>query len=546
MARRSCWSKKNRVLIFDTESEKLTVIPESDIFLYDVRSNLLDASGYLVATVNKATAVTDRAIIKVIDISGDVPQIISIKNAGYNDRQVSSVSVDAKHGHVAISSLEKKWIAAAKVAPLANQHVFDLTDYRGVLGSQIFIEGDWVTYADADWKVRLLDLRKGVPKAITDQALPSSNRSFIVRKGRLAVMTSDDKVGSRYRYALADLAEMPQTAPGTGTPIERTSGALGMGGSAAIAIDKTVFIAGTHGDGIGVGEHLQRLGENGWAPITGTDGKVIAASDVTTSMGFLAFKALTDEGRTVLGYATYGQRVQYDVAARVASTPSAARSNAAGPIRPVKLEQDNTHNTHDEMDESLLAGLLENEEDTAATYTQVFGEEAGRKKVIDAYLTVLKNAKKEHLIDEMKRRSKLIPAKDKPKPTAQAASDADPRAVAAALQGQWSPLRFEVAGQELPDSAQESLRLTFGDGQYVLVMGANIETGTYEIDTTKAPHAITITSGMGKNKGQVRQGSFKLLEDNRLMVVFATNDSDHPTKFISTEASQTLLAVYTR
>ena len=284
--------KKNQVIVFDTRNGKLSAIPESDVSLYDVRATLLTTGGFLVGTVNKATAVTDRTIIKVIDVSGDDPKVIPIKNADYLDSDVSSLSIDAKAGTIAVSSGRKKLIAAAKIAPLANQHVIDVTDYRGVGPQRIFIEDDWVVYADEDWKVRLLDLGTGAPKAITDEAFPRAGNGFFVRKGRLAVATTEQKVGSRYRFAIADLDDSPATVPGTGSAIEGTSGGLGMGGGAAIAIDKTVFIAGTPGDGIGVGEHLQMLDdENGtWRPIHGPAGKPLAASDVTTSIGLLAFK----------------------------------------------------------------------------------------------------------------------------------------------------------------------------------------------------------------------------------------------------------------
>ena len=340
--------KKNQVLVFDTRSGKLSAIPETDVFLYDVRKSLLTTNGFLVGSVNKATAVTDRTIIKVIDVSGDDPKIIPIKNSDYLDSDVSSLSIDAKAGMIAISSSRKKLIAAAKIAPLANQHVFDVKGYRGVGSQRIFIEDDWVTYADEDGKVRLLDLGKGDPKAITDEAFPRAGNGFFVRKGRLAVATSEESIGSRYRFAIGDLDDSPVYRPGTGTPIVGTSGGLGMGGGAAIAVDKTVFIAGTPGDRIGVGEHLQMLDEENqaWVPIKDADGRPVAASDVTTSMGLLAFKALDDSGKTVIGHATYGQRIAYSDSGSFAAAETdsqatmSATESSSGPLKPVQFEQD--------------------------------------------------------------------------------------------------------------------------------------------------------------------------------------------------------------
>ena len=119
-------------------------------------------------------------------------------------------------------------------------------------------------------------------------------------KGGLSTVTSEDKVGSRMPMAITDSDDAPQLAPGTGTDIAGTSAKLGLGGSAAIAIDKSVFIAGTAGDSIGTGERLQLLTDDGWQPIMGEDGKPIWGSEVVTSMGFMALKVRNAAGKTVM------------------------------------------------------------------------------------------------------------------------------------------------------------------------------------------------------------------------------------------------------
>ena len=554
--------KKNQVVIFDTATEKLVVIPESEVSLYDVRSTLLATDGFLVGTVNKVANVTDKTIVKVIDISGPTPQIIPIKNADYLDYEVSCLSLDAQNGAIAIGSRAKKLIAAAVIAPLANQKTFDLTDFRGVKSGQMFLEGDWVTYADEDWKVRLLHLSDGVSKAVTETAFAPSGNGFFVRKGRLAVATTAEKVGSRYRFAIGDLDDAPRMVPGTGESISGTSGGLGMAGCAAIAIDKTVFLAGNPGDSIGVGEHLQVLDdENGrWVPVIGKDNKVIAASDAVTSMGLLAFKALNESGKTVVGYATYGERVNFKQSSATATkdaagpTSSTSASSSKPKMTPaanaaagkVYYEKENLHFTIDEADHAMLKGMIENEKTILSALTAALGEEAAKKRVLENFKMALTGAKKEYLLDELMRRSSIVADADRPKPAPQKTSDADPVAVGAALNGQWRPARFIANGQELPDEARDTVRLTFANGKYVLMMGTNIETGTYDIDTSKSPHWITINIQSGDNNGQSRRGAFKLLEDDELLMVFATNDRDRATKFISTDETQTILAGYRR
>ena len=121
----------------------------------------------------------------MIDVSGEEPVIIPIKNANYTDSDVTTVAVDSKHGHLAVASRSKKLITAAKIAPMADQYLYDVSEYRGVASFRITIEDDHVTYVDEDWKIRRLDLTSKSPKAVTQEAIGRSGRGYWVRKGRI-------------------------------------------------------------------------------------------------------------------------------------------------------------------------------------------------------------------------------------------------------------------------------------------------------------------------------------------------------------------------
>ena len=86
--------------------------------------------------------------------------------------------------------------------------------------------------------------------------------------------------------------------------------------------------------------------------------------------------------------------------------------------------------------------------------------------------------------------------------------------------------------------------MIFANGRYVMTIGSNVETGTYEFDSSTYPFALKINIGSGKNKGQSRHGAFKLLEENRMMFVMATDGRSRPNKFVSTADNQNVLAVY--
>ena len=545
--------RKNQVCVFDTTTGKTWEIPTSQVNLYNPvgglhHGNLINANGMLVATVNKATEVTDGTIIKVIDVSGDQPVVIPIKNANYNDRQVSSVALDARNGLVAVSSAEKKLIAVAQVAPLANQNVFDMTDYRGVNRRQIHIEGRVVTYADSDLKIRVLQAGSRTPNAITEEGFKTGDNGFTMRKGRLVVVTNDH-VGTRYQMAVCDIPKKPTTIPGTGTPIEGTSGKLGMGGCAAIAIDKTVFIAGTPSGGIGVGEHLQMLDKTSgrWIPLQNEKGKIISAIDVVTSHCLVAFKSADHQGRTTIGYAIHGAKIQVPSQSVVANHgANKANSGTSTSAAKIQFADDNPYNTKDEIAVAKIQSYLETEKNVGSAYEQAFGETEGAKKTIETVIKAMKQNGHEDLIDQYKRLSKYVADEDRPPANNgdESQTGVDPIAVNSILNGHWQAIRFSAQGKDLPDNAIEGLQLTFTKGKYVMTMPGGVQTGQYKIGTASLPMQMDIFIGDGKYKGEKRLGSFKLLKDNRLLIVFATNQTDRPATFVPDSTGATIMAVY--
>ncbi len=397
--------KGKGLVLFDTATEKLTPIPQDEIFLYDVRggnhqANLLNSDGNLVVAVNNVVKVKDKTVVKVIDVSGDQPNIIPIKNAGYKDSDVSSVAVDAKQGIVAVSSWQQKSLYSAKVAHLANQKAFKLDEYKGVYRNQIYIADDSILYCDNNNKVRLLKLESSEPIALVDESIGRSGNGFIYRNGRLVISTAK-KYGTRFHMAVSDLPEKPMTLPGTGTKIERTSGGLGMAGCAAIAADKTVFLAGTPSGGIGVGEHLQILDSNNdkWFPVYNSDGKVITAIDVITSIGLVAFKSADHDRKTTVAYATYGEHIDLgQVPVNATSATKEETDDDTGKTDGTKEDEGNPSYTKDLLELEFIKSYVTTEKELIEAFTSVFGAEEGKKKARKSILKAMKDAKREHLI----------------------------------------------------------------------------------------------------------------------------------------------------
>lgn len=399
--------KRNSVHVFDSATGKVSKIPDDVIHLYDPkgglhRPNHLIADGNLVATVNAATKVTDRTIIKVIDVSGDEPKIIPIKNADYADREVSCVALNSKDGILAASSRAKKSLYLAKVARLANQHSLNVADYRGVNDNQIYLSNDKLIYVDEDDRLRYLD-PGSPPIALTDQTLGSTGNGFVARKGRVVIATAEH-YGDRYHMAMSDLPDKPIVLEGTAEPIKGTSGGLGMAGSAAITHEKTVFLSGTSHGGIGVGEHLQILDKESriWLPVVHPDGKVVTAIDATASIGLVAFKTKDTPGqKTTVAYLTFGDRI--DLAQvptqRERNEQVASQANADGPKPAGKMnEVESPYYTKNQQELDLIVGYVTTDKETGDALAQAFGEEEGRKKARQAILDVMKKNGHEHLI----------------------------------------------------------------------------------------------------------------------------------------------------
>src|SRR2546430_688318 len=83
--------------------------------------------------------------------------------------------------------------------------------------------------------------------------------------------------------------------------------------------------------------------------------------------------------------------------------------------------------------------------------------------------------------------------------TAFAASSPDD---AKAVQGNWKPVKAELAGQPMTDTFLNSISLKLDNGKYEAVVGGNPDKGTYTLDSTSKPGGMTVTGTEGPNHGK--------------------------------------------
>ncbi|NLX07631.1 MAG: hypothetical protein GXY33_21040 [Phycisphaerae bacterium] len=306
----------NQVAIFDTETGILTDVPGSQIeldpFVMPVEVQApghMAADGSLIATINDADEVEDGNVIKVIDVSGSSPQVISFPNPDGFEGSFDQVAVDATTGRV----------AAHGESPGEMIYVFDVDDPNAIpLAIDVFedgfqdnvqmaIDGDYIIYGQGASDDRaLLDVTDGTITVFTNN--PASPSLPVAIKGgsfgyfmfaEEADMTDD---GQLFRSAIGEVADAPgSTTAGQldnlGSQSACVSGGIaGYGRTMCITPDGSRwFIAGIGPVDAAV-EHLQMSTGGDFEtfddPFNESQTGTLMATDVSCSSNTVAFRAL--------------------------------------------------------------------------------------------------------------------------------------------------------------------------------------------------------------------------------------------------------------
>lgn len=301
-----------QVAVYDTESGSMTVLPPEQVTLARTsggrfRANPISSSGMLVAVLNDARAVEDRAMVKVLDLSGAAPRVIAMANPDIQVRDVNSIAVDPATAVVVITSQRKGMVYAAPVAPGGPFRTYDLTGQDGIHKDAAVIAHDGVVaYMDSAGtaRFRLLNLDSG---DVTTLGEMGRTRPYYALAGGSYVFATKPGSGSAYSMALGTVGSQPSTAPGTGDDGPGGNGLLGMAESIELLPGGVAFIAGEAG--LGSGEFLQIGDAQGWRLVAGPDGQAVPASDVVGADLLVAFKT-GKSNDTRIGYCRFGDGLQ--------------------------------------------------------------------------------------------------------------------------------------------------------------------------------------------------------------------------------------------
>jgi uncharacterized protein (TIGR03067 family) len=114
-------------------------------------------------------------------------------------------------------------------------------------------------------------------------------------------------------------------------------------------------------------------------------------------------------------------------------------------------------------------------------------------------------------------------------------------------EGTWQVVSLEVDGnQSGEEDAKKITVVNEADGKWAIeVEGKVIARGTSEIDPTKKPKAVDLTTTEGDDKGKTYLGIYEFGDDTRKVCV-AQAGKERPTEFSSTAGNGHILAVFKR
>src|SRR5262245_25537544 len=84
---------------------------------------------------------------------------------------------------------------------------------------------------------------------------------------------------------------------------------------------------------------------------------------------------------------------------------------------------------------------------------------------------------------------------------------------ATAVQGNWKPVKAELAGEPMADDLLKSISLKLENGKYEALVGDKPDKGNYTVDATTKPGSMTITGTEGPNRGKTFPAIYELKGD---------------------------------
>ena len=114
-----------------------------------------------------------------------------------------------------------------------------------------------------------------------------------------------------------------------------------------------------------------------------------------------------------------------------------------------------------------------------------------------------------------------------------------------ALQGEWIPIKAELAGQPMPEAVLKTISLKLAKNDYEALVGTKPDKGTWTIDSGVKPKGMKIVGVKGPNAGKTFPAIYELTGDT-LRVCYDLSGAKRPTEFKTKPDTKLYLVTYKR
>jgi uncharacterized protein (TIGR03067 family) len=114
-----------------------------------------------------------------------------------------------------------------------------------------------------------------------------------------------------------------------------------------------------------------------------------------------------------------------------------------------------------------------------------------------------------------------------------------------ALQGDWIPVKAELAGQPMPDAVLKTISLKLTKNEYEVLVAGKADKGTWTIDPAAKPKGMKIIGVKGPNAGKTFPAIYELSADS-LRICYDLSGKKRPTELKTKADTKLYLVTYKR
>jgi uncharacterized protein (TIGR03067 family) len=113
------------------------------------------------------------------------------------------------------------------------------------------------------------------------------------------------------------------------------------------------------------------------------------------------------------------------------------------------------------------------------------------------------------------------------------------------LQGDWIPVKAELAGKPMPEAVLKTISLKLTKSDYEVLVSGKPDKGTWSIDRAAKPKGMKINGVKGPNAGKTFPAIYELAGDT-LRVCYDLSGKKRPTEFKTKADTKLYLVTYQR